>query len=219
MSGMEAYIPHSFSRPKLSKPWFNTACSRAIHDREVVHKRCSSLPSPESHARNHAKSVLQLAKNSFIHRKCQNLSRYNLPRDFWNLAKNLSNNFTYSSFPLLVQPGGTNAISSKSKAEHFAQTFAGNSTLDDSGLVPPSSPLSDYFMLPIKILRNDVFHAFASLNPRKAYGPDGISLLFFKTVPPCLHRACTLPSQTLSTLSIYIYLSFLLEICLHSACS
>ena len=24
VSGMEAYIPHSFSRPKPSKPWFNT---------------------------------------------------------------------------------------------------------------------------------------------------------------------------------------------------
>ena len=87
VSGMEAYIPHSFFRPKPSKPWFNTACSRAIHDREVAHKRYLSLPSPESHAlyisaRNHAKSVLQLAKNSFIHRKCQNLSRYNSPRDF-----------------------------------------------------------------------------------------------------------------------------------------
>ena len=126
MSGMEAYIPHSFSRPKLSKPWFNTACSRAIHDREVVHKRYSSLPSPESHARNHAKSVLQLAKNSFIHRKCQNLSRSNSPRDFWHLAKNISNNFTSSSFLPLVQHDGTNDISSISKAALFAQTFAIN---------------------------------------------------------------------------------------------
>ncbi|MPC61598.1 hypothetical protein E2C01_055672 [Portunus trituberculatus] len=46
-SGMEAYIPHSFSQPKPSKPWFNSACSRAIHDREVVHKRYLSLPSPK----------------------------------------------------------------------------------------------------------------------------------------------------------------------------
>ena len=27
-------------------------------------------------------------------------------------------------------------------------------------------------MLPVKILRNDVFHALAGLNPRKAYIPD-----------------------------------------------
>ncbi|MPC49789.1 hypothetical protein E2C01_043603 [Portunus trituberculatus] len=74
---MEAYITHSFSQPKTSKPWFNTHFSPfscAIHDREVAHKRYLSLP--ESHAlyisaRNHAKSVLQLPKHSFINRKCQ----------------------------------------------------------------------------------------------------------------------------------------------------
>ena len=33
VSGMEAYIHHSFFHPKPSKPWCNTACSRAIHDR------------------------------------------------------------------------------------------------------------------------------------------------------------------------------------------
>ncbi|MPC16739.1 hypothetical protein E2C01_009572 [Portunus trituberculatus] len=79
VSGTEAYIPHSFSQPKPPKLWFNTACYHAIHNREVAHKRYLSLKSPESHAlyifaRNHAKSVLQLAKHSFINRKCQNLS-------------------------------------------------------------------------------------------------------------------------------------------------
>ncbi|MPC69598.1 hypothetical protein E2C01_063828 [Portunus trituberculatus] len=38
VSGMEAYIPHSFSQPKPSKPWFNTASSHATHDREVATK-------------------------------------------------------------------------------------------------------------------------------------------------------------------------------------
>ncbi|MPC61456.1 hypothetical protein E2C01_055528 [Portunus trituberculatus] len=52
----------------------------------------------------------------------------------------------------------------------------------------------------IKILRNDVFHALAGLNPRKAYGRSK------KTV-------------TLSTMSIDFYLSFMLEVGLHSACS
>ncbi|MPC26450.1 Proton-coupled amino acid transporter 4 [Portunus trituberculatus] len=87
VSGMEAYIPHSFSEPKPSKPCFNTACSRALHER---------LPT---------------------------------------------------------------------KAELFSQTFANNSTLDDSGLVPRSPPPSDYFMPSIKVLRNDDFHALTVLNP------------------------------------------------------
>ena len=94
----------------------------------------------------------------------------------------LSSNSQQEASTPLAQPDGTNAISSISKAELFAQTFANNSTLDDSGLVPPSPPPSDYFMLPIKILRNDVFHALAGLNPRKAYGPDG--------VPPIVLQHC-----------------------------
>ena len=126
------------------------------------------------------------------------------------LPKNISNNFTSSSFRPLVQPDGTIAISSISKAELFTQTFDKNSTLNDSGLVPPSPPPSDYFMLPIKILRNDVFHALAGLNLHKAYGLHGVPLIV-------LQNCASLLAQTLST--AYIYLSFLLEVCLHSACS
>ena len=37
-------------------------------------------------------------------------------------------------------------------------------------------------MLPTKFLHYDVFHALAGLNPRKAYGPDG--------VPPIVLRNC-----------------------------
>ena len=32
VSGIESYIPHSFSNPKAKKPWFNFACSRAVKD-------------------------------------------------------------------------------------------------------------------------------------------------------------------------------------------
>ncbi len=91
-------------------------------------------------ARNHSKSVLQLAKNSFVNRKCQNLPNSNSPRDFWHLDKNISNNFIYSTFPPMSHADGFTAVSSIFKAELFAQTFALNSTLDDTGLIPPSPP-------------------------------------------------------------------------------
>ena len=146
VSGMEAYIPHTFSSLKDRKPWFNLACFRTIHDREVTHKRYLCLSSADTHALhisalNHAKFVLQLAKNTFFNRKYQNLSCSNSPRDFWYLAKNISNNLS-SSFPPLLHPDGTAAISSVSKAELFTQTFPDNSTLDDTGLVPPPPPHS-----------------------------------------------------------------------------
>ena len=77
-----------------------------------------------------------------------------------------------------------------SKVALFAQTFANNSTLDDFGLVPPSPPPSDYFMLPIKILRNYVFHALAGINPRKARGSDAVSPIVLRNcasvLAPCL---------------------------------
>ncbi|MPC84926.1 hypothetical protein E2C01_079680 [Portunus trituberculatus] len=211
VSGMKAYIPHSFSQPKPSEPWFNSACSHAIHDREVAHQKYLSLPSPESHAlyisaRNHAKSVLQLAKHS-ISRKCQNLSNSNSLRDFWHLIKNISNNFTSSSLPPLFPPDGTTAISSVSKAKLFFQTFAHNSTLDDSELVSPSPPPSYYFMSTIKILCNDVFHALTGLNPRKDYGPDGVPPIVLKTcasvLAPCLAKPF-LPVGSSPTFSLFL---------------
>ena len=192
---MEAYIPHTFSVPNAHKPWFNFTCSRAVKDREVAHKRYRRNPSQVNHdlyisARNHAKSVLQLAKNSFTHRKCQNLSNSNSPRDFWHLANNISNNFSTSSFPPMFQPDGSTAVTSVSKAELFAQTFANNSTLDDSGHIPPSPPPSDYIMPFIRILYKDVFHALSGLDTRKAYGPDGIPPIVLKNcasvLAPCL---------------------------------
>ncbi|MPC49863.1 hypothetical protein E2C01_043678 [Portunus trituberculatus] len=94
MSDMEAYILHSFSQPKRSKSWFNTDCFRAKHEQEFVYKKYLSLPSPESHelyisAWNHAKYILRLTKNSFINKKCQNLSKSNSPRDLSSGQKHL----------------------------------------------------------------------------------------------------------------------------------
>ena len=76
---MELYIPHTFCNTKAKMFKLNSACSRAVKDREVAHKRYHSYPSAEIHARyisarNHAKSILQLTNYSFINRKCQNLS-------------------------------------------------------------------------------------------------------------------------------------------------
>ncbi|MPC43513.1 hypothetical protein E2C01_037162 [Portunus trituberculatus] len=70
------------------------------------------------------KSVLQLATHPFINRKFQNLSKSYSPRNFWHLAKYISNNFTSSSIPPLFHTDGTTAISSVPKAELFSQTFA-----------------------------------------------------------------------------------------------
>ncbi|KAL7630594.1 UNVERIFIED_CONTAM: hypothetical protein RMT77_019208 [Armadillidium vulgare] len=67
---MEAYIPYSFPSTKPNKPWFNSACSRAIRRRDAAFRDYRRLQTPESHAtyissRNRAKSILRDTKNSF----------------------------------------------------------------------------------------------------------------------------------------------------------
>ncbi len=47
----------------------------------------------------------------------------NSSRDFWDIPKNISSKFTSSSFPPLLNPDGSTAVSSVSKAELFSQTF------------------------------------------------------------------------------------------------
>ena len=214
VSAMEVFIPHTFSTPNAKKPWFNHACSRAVKDRETAFKRYQSLPTPNNHAlyisaRNRAKSILRLTKNSFIHRKCNNLANSNSPKDFWHLAKNISNNFTSSSFPPLCSPDGLTAITSVSKAELFAQTFAANSTLDDSGHFPPTYTPSDNFMPIIKILKSEVFFALSGLNPRKAYGPDGVPPIVLKNcasvLTPCLVKLFRLCLSTSTFPSCWKY--------------
>ena len=106
--------------------WLNSACSRAVKNREAAHKQYRSHPSAETYAlyisaRKYAKSILQLTKNSFINRKCQNMSDSNSSHDFWHIANNISNNFTSSSFPPLLQPDGSTAVSSFSIAEQFVK--------------------------------------------------------------------------------------------------
>ncbi|KAL7640935.1 UNVERIFIED_CONTAM: hypothetical protein RMT77_008072 [Armadillidium vulgare] len=163
---MEAYIPYSFPSTKPNKPWFNSACSRAIRRRDAAFRDYRRLQTPETHAtyissRNRAKSILRNTKNSFLRLKCNKLSGSTSSRPFWHFAKNVNSNFASSSFPPLVSSDGTTAVLPSSKAELFAQTFASNSTLDDSGAVPSPSTPSNSFMPKIIISSKDVISALS----------------------------------------------------------
>ena len=197
LSGMEAYIPSSFSPTNTKKPWFTHACSKAIKNRERAFLGYRRNPTPHFHslyitARNQARSILRNAKNSYISKKCANLSGSNSSRSFWRLFNAIYNNFTTSSFPPLFHSDGSIAISPSEKAKLFTQTFASNSSLDDSGSIPPSPPASNLSMPIIKISSADVFSALSGLNSRKAYGPDGIPPLVLKNcasvLTPCLGK-------------------------------
>ncbi len=84
VSGMEAYIPYTFSTPHAKKPWFNHACSRAVQDREAAHRRYQTHRNPADHdlyisARNRAKSIFQLTKKISSIESVKTLLLLNLP--------------------------------------------------------------------------------------------------------------------------------------------
>src|ERR1044072_4676691 len=107
LCAMEAYIPYSFPSTKPNKPWFNSTCSRAIRCRDAAFRDYRRLQTPETHStyissRNRAKSILRDTKNSFLRRKCNNLSGCSSSRPFCHFAKNVNSNFASSSYPPLV---------------------------------------------------------------------------------------------------------------------
>src|SRR6201990_1939652 len=206
---MEAYIPYSFPSTKPNKLWFNPDCSRAIRRRDAAFRDYRRLQTPETDStyisfRNRVKSILRDTKNSFLRRKCNNLSGSSSSGPFWHFAKNVNSNFASSSFPPLMSSDGTTAVLSSPKAELLAQTFASNSTIDDSGAIPPPSTPSNSIMPKIRISSKDVISALSELNTKKAYSPDGISPVVLKTciseLAPCL--------VNFSSLSFYFNLPF-----------
>ncbi|MPC75461.1 hypothetical protein E2C01_069849 [Portunus trituberculatus] len=66
----------------------------------------------------------------------------------------------------------------------FTHTLVKAYTFPDTWFVPSPPPHSEYFMPPIKILPNDVFHALADLNPPEAYGTDRVPLIVLRNCAP-----------------------------------
>ena len=93
-----------------------------------------------------------------------------------------------------------------------SQNFDNSSSLDDSGLVPPSSP---HIMLEILIFHNDVLLVLPDLNPQKVYKPDGVACIVREKCTPLLVSCLT---KLFQPLSIEFYLPFLIDLWLHLAC-
>jgi hypothetical protein len=188
-AGMEAFIPFSYSSSASSSHWFGGACSDSIKNRNAAYRQWLADPSPITHsnfilARNRAHSILRNTKHNFIHNKCKNASENPSSRSFWSLIKQITKNFTPSSFPPLFSTDGSVVSSPEDKAALFVDRFSTNSNVSDFGISPPTIlPLSEPSLKPIFFSYRDVHCALLKLNVRKAYGPDGI--------PPVVLRECS----------------------------
>src|SRR5678815_1711052 len=185
--GMSRFIPSSTKSFSPQNPWFDGACSCAIKERDIAYRAWKNSHSPITltnfhSARNRCRDTIRQAKRTFTKRKCDNLLGSPTDKNFWPLAKNISNNFCKSAFPPLIRSDGSVANSPSEKANLFGLLFSYNSTLDDSGIPPPTpSPLRFPMSLPV-ITHDRVHGILRSMNVRKASGPDGI--------PPRVLREC-----------------------------
>ena len=84
----------------------------------------------------------------------------------------------------------------------LAQTLATNSTLDDTGHIPPTPPLSDYFIPMIKTIFIMMFSmpSLALILRRLRMGSDGVSPDVLKK---CASKLFFLPGQSFSFVSLY----------------
>src|SRR5678815_3077503 len=182
VNGMSRFIPSWTKSFSPHNPWFDRACSLAIHYRDNTYRVWKNSRSPITlanfhSARNRCRDTLRRAKRTFIKRKCTDLLGSPTDKSLWPLAKNISSNFCRSSFPPLIRSDDSVVNTPTEKANHlFGLLFSSNLTLDDSGIpLPPISPLMCPMPLPV-ISFDRVHELLKSMNVRKAGGPDGIAL-------------------------------------------
>ena len=89
---------------------------------------------------NHCKRVLEAAKLAYANKTKESITSQKLgSRDFWRIANSVLNKGKSTIPPLF---NGPEVLSSPSdKAKLFAENFAQNSNLDDSGISLPVFPL------------------------------------------------------------------------------
>lgn len=150
--------------------------------------------------KRHTKYMLKLTKTSSLIRNVRAFLGPS-PRDFWQLDKSISNNFTFHLFLLYAPPWRLYYHLNFSKAELFVNASAHNSTLGVSGLILHSHPFPDYIMPYINILLT--FFMSSGPGPRKAFGPAGAT-------KKCCFSFCILPGQTFPSMSIYIHILYFL---------
>ena len=189
-AGIDAFIPYrKFQQKPHSTPWFSPACAAAIAHRNHFYKVFQREKSADSkcrfrHAANECKRVIDSAKTQYVQQTQERIAAQKIgSRDFWRIYNNITNKGK-SNIPPLIN-GPEVLTTSKDKAEHFAQKFSRNSTLDDSGHPLPEFEARTHQVLSnICITPKKVATVIQSLDPSKATGPDGIPVVVLQRCCP-----------------------------------
>ena len=166
------------------KPWFNNYLRhlRLVKDRDhAVWTNNKSEPRWERYktSRNFYFEEVDRLRDEYDEGKHTVLAEEVLkdPKKWWSLANNLMGNTKGSSYPSLIKDDLV-VDSDEGKAEAFNETYleSQNLPLDPHAAPLPNLPPLDHTPLEnIIVTEQDVKDILSTINPNKAYGPDGIS--------------------------------------------
>ena len=177
------FIPNKqvLIRPK-DKPWMTGNIRRLLRRRNRFHKlyrrtlleqHRDSWIAARKQVKHEIKNQKKLYYDSIIHSL---LDPATCSKSFWKTTKNLLGYKTSYKIPTLQEPSGKYFITDQEKAEHLAEYFAKQNTIDI--IAQPDLPTFEYVtpcrLNNIIIFPENVYKILLSLNINKATGPDGI---------------------------------------------
>ena len=136
---MEYYIPMSFHHENTKNKWFDKSCKESYEQKQKAFNaknKYLNAKTKEAYrkARKISNSKIKQAKRAFVKGIASKIdSSPKSSKSFWNLTKQVQNNFTTTSYPPLAKGTGEMVVDSSEKAEMFAGFFADCSTLNDKG--------------------------------------------------------------------------------------
>ena len=188
--GIDTFVPHrKFQVKPHSPPWFNPACASAIaHRNHYFHiyqkEKTDEAKSSFRTASNNCRRVIERAKSQYAENTQKSIATQRIgTRDFWRISNSILNRGKSSIPPLFNGPEVL--TSSSDKANLFADLFSKNSTLDDSGHVPPDfADKTSNSLESVLITPKLVSDVISKLDASKASGPDGIPVIVLKRCSP-----------------------------------
>lgn len=171
------------------KKWITPNIKHSMKLRDKLFRKASRTKKNEDFAnyktqRNHVVNLIRSAKRTYNESVMDKINVFNASdKDWWKLVSSTMGKGHGKSkhIPCVKNSDGEHIFEDKDKANAFNMFFSSVSIVDDEGMNLPDPPQIEAgdTVFSFEVLEEDVLNHLKKLDPKKAYGPDGISPLFF----------------------------------------
>ena len=181
-------------KPKYSKPWWNSDCSKASIDKKKAKRALKHNPSPENlinlkRAEAIVKKTVKEAKKASFKNYCSQINCFTPIGEVWKKVSSFNGKRRFQSTPPL-QEGSVLHTQPAEKAEVIANGFEASFNINhderseniDSNVVTEALESNDIRGLNTKITLEELKHSLSSLKDT-SQGRDGVHNLMLKNLP------------------------------------